>query len=127
MNSLARLLVTRGEYEEAEALLVEAIELRRDKLGPEHPDVGRSLVNLAVVLHAEGRLDEADQLVQQGIELQRETLGNDHPELARSLLELADIAEALGDSARADHARHEANDICSRRECPIPPTRFSRR
>ena len=126
MNSLARLLLAHGEYQDAEALLVEALELRRGKLGPEHPDVGQSLVNLAMVLSADERFTEADEVAQRGIDLQRHTLGNDHPEIARSLLELADIADALGDSARAAQVRREANDICSRRECLIEPTRFSK-
>ncbi len=126
MNSLARLLAARGDYAEAETLLVQALELRRATLGERHPDVGQSLVNLATALGAEGRVDEANDHVQRGIDLQRRTLGNDHPELARSLLELADIADARGDSARADQARREANDICAQRECPIPLARFFR-
>jgi len=119
MVSLARILVARGEYEQAEALAQEALELGRQTLGPDHPDVGRGLVRLAWVLAAEGRFNEADELALEGIKLQRQGLGSDHPELARNLLVLADIADALGDPSRADDARHEANDICVGRECPL--------
>lgn len=116
-NSLARILLAKGQAEEAESLLRVYLGLLRTMLGPQHPDVGHALVSLATAVRSQGRFAEAQSLALEGMELQRKALGDDHPQVARSLLEFASIAEALGEIERAVECRRQATDICRRYTC----------
>ena len=49
LDGLSVLLVAAGRYEEAAPLLEEAIRIRRERLGPEHFDVARTLTELGEV------------------------------------------------------------------------------
>ncbi len=48
VRSSQLLLKAQGKYEEAEPLYRRALQIRKKALGEEHPDVARSLNNLAV-------------------------------------------------------------------------------
>ena len=65
LNNLAFLYVAQGRYGEAEPLYQEALQARREVLGPRHPD---TLVNPAQydgAPHQLGRSDEAVRMLQQ--------------------------------------------------------------
>ena len=49
LNNLALLYRAQGQYAKAEPLYQRALGIREKALGPEHPDVARSLNNLAVL------------------------------------------------------------------------------
>jgi hypothetical protein len=53
------LLKDQGQLEEAEPLLREALDGRRETLGDRHPATQNSISNLAGLLHAQGKLEEA--------------------------------------------------------------------
>jgi hypothetical protein len=55
MNYLARLLQKQRKYGEAESLLREALQHRRQYLPAGHPTIGIAMTNLAFVLDAEKR------------------------------------------------------------------------
>ena len=54
---MGALLKDRGDLERAEPLYREALEGRREKLGPKHPDTLRSVKNLGLLLQARGDLE----------------------------------------------------------------------
>ena len=47
LNNLAALYVAQGRYAEAEPLYKRSLAIQEKALGPDHPDVGTSLNNLA--------------------------------------------------------------------------------
>ena len=53
-------------------------------LGPEHPEVGTTLNNLAVVCRRRGLLEEAEALYRRAIDILSETVEPSHPALAAS-------------------------------------------
>ncbi len=55
-NKLALLYDTQGRYAEAEPLIKRSLAISEKALGPEHPDVARSLENYAGLRHASGRI-----------------------------------------------------------------------
>ncbi|MBI4488826.1 MAG: tetratricopeptide repeat protein, partial [Deltaproteobacteria bacterium] len=65
LNNLGLVLYAQGKYTEAEPLYKRALEIRRETLGPEHPEVSASLNNLAQLYRAQGKNAEAEALASQ--------------------------------------------------------------
>ena len=79
LNNLAELYRSQGRYTEAEPLYREALDLRKQLLGDNHPDVAQSLNNLASLYYYQGRYEEAEPLYLEAINIFRERLGENHP------------------------------------------------
>lgn len=66
-------------YNEAELLYQEALRLKRQLLGEDHPDVAISLNNLAFLYKAQCRYVESEICYRQALEISECQLGFDHP------------------------------------------------
>jgi Flp pilus assembly protein TadD len=62
VGNLAQLRVVQGQPEKAEPLYRRALTIREQALGPFHPEVAKTLEDLANVLRKVGRTDEAISL-----------------------------------------------------------------
>ena len=62
LNNLAELYRAQGKYAEAEPLYKRALAIWEKALGPEHPNVAKSLQNYAALLRKTGRGEEAEKL-----------------------------------------------------------------
>ena len=62
---------------------------RENALGPDHPDVARSLNNLALLYQAQGRYADAEPLYKRSLDILEKALGPDHPNVAQALNNLA--------------------------------------
>jgi tetratricopeptide (TPR) repeat protein len=82
-------------------LLLEALDAQRRILGPDHPSVASTLVNLAAVAREQGDLSEAHSLLLEALDAQRRILGPDHPSVASTLVNLAAVAREQGDLSEA--------------------------
>ncbi|MHC5821704.1 MAG: tetratricopeptide repeat protein, partial [Nostoc sp.] len=102
LNNLAFLYDSQGRYSEAEPLYIQALALRRQLLGDEHPDVATSLNNLAGLYDAQGRYSEAEPLYIQALALRRKLLGEEHPSVATSLNNLAYLYRSQGRYSEAE-------------------------
>ena len=51
-------------------------------LGPDHPDVARSLNNLAALYETQGRYADAEPLYKRSLAIREKALGPDHPDVA---------------------------------------------
>jgi tetratricopeptide (TPR) repeat protein len=78
-----------GRYSEAEALLERVIEMRKTKLGADHPYTLISMDNLALTYRKQGRCKKAEKLSMQVIETRTTKLGADHPDTLSSMSNLA--------------------------------------
>ena len=67
-----------GEPDEAEPLMREALEVRRETLGARHPDTLISMGNMGDFLREKGDLDEAAQLLEEAMATANEVLGPTH-------------------------------------------------
>jgi tetratricopeptide (TPR) repeat protein len=88
-NQAGVYLHERGRYQEAEPLHQQALAIREQALGPQHPDVATSLNNLALLYRAQGKYGEAEPLYQRALAIWEQTLGPQHPNVATSLNNLA--------------------------------------
>ncbi|XP_015416682.1 PREDICTED: kinesin light chain 3 [Myotis davidii] len=85
-----------NKYKEATDLLHDALQIREQTLGPEHPAVAATLNNLAVLYGKRGRYREAEPLCQRALEIREKVLGADHPDVAKQLNNLALLCQNQG-------------------------------
>src|SRR5439155_1361242 len=78
-----------------------ALTIRERAFGPDHPDVARSLNNLANVLGSTGDYAGARRLQERALAILEKALGPDHPDVAKSLNNLGRLLLATGDYAGA--------------------------
>lgn len=98
----------------AEPLYLEAMEIRRQQLGENHPNYATSLNNLAGLYHAIGRFSDAEPLYLEAMEIRRRQLGENHPHYAQSLNNLAVLMAAMNRPQEALQLMREAADIQNR-------------
>ncbi|MBE3045205.1 tetratricopeptide repeat protein, partial [Candidatus Bathyarchaeota archaeon] len=89
LHSVAGFFDYRGQWKDAEGFQKEAIDIRGDLLGPEHPDTLSSMANLASTYRNQGRWEEAENLEVQVMETRKTKLGADHPSTLTSMANLA--------------------------------------
>ncbi len=97
-----------GIYQQAEPLLRGALELRREALGSEHPEVATSLHDLGMLHHVQGDYRTAESLHRQGLELRLRHFEERHPLVASSLHDLAEAIHTLGDYDAAEELYRRA-------------------
>ena len=83
-------------WKEAEALGVQAIEMRKRVLGEEHPDTLTRLSSLASIYLNQRRLKGAEALFLQVVETEKKVLGEEHPSTLVSMHTFAFILEDQG-------------------------------
>ena len=108
LNQAGFYLRKQGRYGEAEPFLVEALALRQQLLGESHPDVARSLANLAELYRAQGRYREAEPLYVEALAMRKQLLGDSHPDVALSLNNLALLYKSQGRYGEAEPLYIEA-------------------
>ena len=90
MHTLGTVYVGLGLFPQAEPLLKEALDARRDVLGTSHPDTLRTASELGRVLQMqEGREVEAEALLSGTVPLLKSALGPEHPDTLRAMGNLA--------------------------------------
>ncbi|MEL7467365.1 MAG: tetratricopeptide repeat protein [Pseudomonadota bacterium] len=100
-----------GQYDRAEPLYRQAIEIGKATIGETHPDYATHLSNLAGLLRTMGRYDEAEPLYRQAIEIGKATIGEAHPDYATSLNNLAGLLRAMGRYDEAEPLYRQAIEI----------------
>ncbi|HZO73063.1 MAG TPA: FxSxx-COOH system tetratricopeptide repeat protein [Ktedonobacteraceae bacterium] len=95
-------LDARGQYAEAELLLLRALHVREQVLGSDHLQVASLLNSLADFLRERGRYEEAEALFQQALCIQEQQLGEAHPHVASSLNNLAILCRERGRYEKAE-------------------------
>ena len=109
MSNVANRLAALGRLPEALALREAALERRKAKLGPDHPETLKSMNDLAVSYVADGRHSEALTLREETLMRQKSKLGANRPHTSSTNYDIACthalmIVKAQDDSKQADLA-----------------------
>jgi eukaryotic-like serine/threonine-protein kinase len=112
LGSIAQKL---GKLDQAENLLQLSLARRRAVFGPDHPEVGRSLVALGLLADGRARYDDAERQVREGLGLLRRHLAPDDPAIARATTALGIVLENRGDNAQCIRVLDEAVRLEMRR------------
>jgi serine/threonine protein kinase/Tfp pilus assembly protein PilF len=94
LDQLATVLWYENEFDEAEELYGRALELRERALGPDHPDVARSLNNLGLHYQTMGDFARAEHMYLRSLRIREQVLGPEHPRVSLALHNLATLASA---------------------------------
>jgi serine/threonine protein kinase/TPR repeat protein len=97
-----------GVLTNAEAMDRRALEIRKQIIGGNSPEVAESMGRLSHVLWREGKLAEAESLARAGIEMERKLFGDTNLAVARSLEDYAAILSSKGLGGQAVAALREA-------------------
>jgi serine/threonine protein kinase/Flp pilus assembly protein TadD len=100
-----------GLYPQAQSLVTRAVDIRRQVLGPRHPDTLTSMASLAGVLWREGHYPEAEKLAREIVEIRRRVLGPEHPDTLMSMQTLANVLNAEGRYAEAEKLHRQTLEI----------------
>ncbi len=92
----------RSQYFEAEPLYERSLEIREKVMGTDHPDVARSLNNLAELYRDQGRYAEAEMLHKRSLAIREKVMGIDHPGVATCLNNLAGLYRIQGKHTEAE-------------------------
>ncbi len=104
-SNLGLLLDARGELDAAQRAHERALALRRERLGPDHPECAHSLGNLGSIAAKRGDLQGAHGWHEMALSVRRRALGELSADTARSQHNLALVERRLGALAAAkDHA-----------------------
>ncbi|MDZ7409300.1 MAG: tetratricopeptide repeat protein [candidate division KSB1 bacterium] len=79
LDFLARCYHDNGHYAAAEPLYRRALGIYEQHLGPEHPEVARSLNNLGMLLQDQGHYAAAEPLFRRSLKILEQHLGPEHP------------------------------------------------
>lgn len=101
LNNAAGIAARREDFTRARQLHARALRLRLDALGPAHPDVAMTQMNLAMLCEQEGDLAGARDHLDQVLRVALQVVGPDDPGLMRVYLPRARVLAQLGDAPRA--------------------------
>ncbi|HEU5382398.1 MAG TPA: tetratricopeptide repeat protein [Ktedonobacteraceae bacterium] len=85
LHRTANYLQEHALYELAASLYYQALRIRIQTLGPHHPDVAKSLHNLASLHSRQGNLAQAELLYQQALRILESALGSDSTQAGYAL------------------------------------------
>lgn len=108
MGTIGNVYDDLGLHDQAEELLRESLEIRKQVLGSENPDVAASLHDLAKVLYRKNDYDGAEARYREALAMRRQLLGNEHPDVAETLNWLALVVNEKGDYDGAEALLREA-------------------
>ena len=104
MNNLARALKAQDKYDEAEALLLKALDIRRRHFGKKDSIVAMNLADLGWVAEGAGKIDSAENYYRQALAL----YDPKHPWRSSAVFNLGSVLETRGQLAAAETQYREA-------------------
>jgi serine/threonine-protein kinase len=113
LNDLGVIRDAAGEYDEAESLYAEALELRRVRFGEGHRSFATTASNLSVIRYRKGDLAGAVTAATEALTAMRQTVGADHQRSMIIQSNLAAMRAALGDDPGAEA---QYRDLMARQE-----------
>jgi len=95
-------LSQRGDYATGELVAKRGLAIQERALGPDHPDVARTLYNLGIVYWHQGRYAEAESVHSRELAIEETQLSPGHPDLAKTLNALANVYRETARYAEAE-------------------------
>lgn len=108
LQSVASTMRNLALYDTAWALQHEALSIRRQVLGPDHPYTLASLSATGRLLRSKGRLADAEDHERQALKGRRQVLGDDHPDTLSSISNLGVLLHHQGRPDEAEPYYREA-------------------
>ncbi|MFA6569718.1 MAG: CHAT domain-containing tetratricopeptide repeat protein [Bacteroidota bacterium] len=114
IENMANFYKGKRNFEKAETLYIEVLELRRRIFKTDHPDLASSINSLAVFYGSFHNYKKAESLYTEALEMYRRLYKNDHPDLASSINNLAYFYDIRRDFIQAESLYLEALEMRKR-------------
>jgi eukaryotic-like serine/threonine-protein kinase len=121
LNDLGVARLQKAELDAARATLEEALAMRREVLGEEHPEVAVTHSELGRTLYDQVRLDEAEAHFRTALAIRRKALGPADSETATSMSDLGLLLRRKGDRAGAEALLRETLAVSRKAHGPKHP------
>jgi tetratricopeptide (TPR) repeat protein len=108
LHNAAWYKLTRGSYQEAKSMALNAVRTRERIEGLDGPNTLRSVSVLATVLQNQGKHEQAEEMNRRALEGMEKVLGKDHPDTLRSLSNLASLLQYQGKYEQAEEMNRRA-------------------
>lgn len=118
LNHVGVIRHDQGDFEQAIALHSEALELRRTTLGDDHPDCGRSLMELGLSFHESGKWEEGIRNIEASVVVMRDAFGEAHPLVAKVYGNFAATSANSGRWSDATEYFERSADVWTRARGP---------
>jgi tetratricopeptide (TPR) repeat protein len=102
LNRQAVILFQQGNYANAAVAANKALGAAEQALGPEHPNVAKSLNNLGMLYYAQGQFMKAEPLHHRALAIREKAFGPNHANVGQSLNNLGILYNAQGQHAKAE-------------------------
>ncbi len=112
LQTLASTLMKTGLLDAATEPQAQALDIRRNELGTDHPDTLSSMNNMGTLLIDHGKPTKAEPYFLAVLDAQRRTLGDDHANTLMTVNNLAGLLKVLG---RLDEAEPYYREALERR------------
>ncbi|CAF3360919.1 unnamed protein product [Rotaria sp. Silwood2] len=100
-----------GEYEKAIEYYIKALEICRDALPSDHPDLAASYNNIGEVYRNMSDYSKALSFYEKAFEIHRKILPPNHPDLATSYNNFGALYRNMGDNSKALSSYEKAREI----------------
>jgi uncharacterized protein (DUF2164 family) len=110
-NNFALVMMENGDWNSAEQLRMQVMNMRKKLLGAEHPDTLTSMGNLAITYWNQGRWNEAEQLEIQVMDITKKLFGAEHPDTLTSIANLASTYHNQGRYKEAEQLDIQVMDM----------------
>ena len=115
--NFALVMQENGDWNNAEQLLVQVVDMRKKLLGAEHAETLVSMGNLASTYDQQGRWNKAEQLEVQVMNMRKKLHGAEHPDTLTSMENVAKIYHKQGRLNEADQLKVHIMNIKKRIGC----------
>ncbi|HEY1350429.1 MAG TPA: tetratricopeptide repeat protein [Ktedonobacteraceae bacterium] len=102
LYNLGDLYREQGKCESAEPLLLQALSIREQTPGPDHPQLAFPLTSLGILYKQLGKYELAEPLYRRTLHIREQAPGPDHPQLAYPLNSLGNLYREQGKFEQAE-------------------------
>jgi tetratricopeptide (TPR) repeat protein len=102
LEGLAEALWHQGKQDEAEPLCKQILEIFKITRGPDHPDVGVTANNLAMLYKSQGKYKDADPLYKLALSILTNSLGADHSDVVNLRVNYSELLRRQGKLGEAE-------------------------
>lgn len=111
LRQLGTSMIEKGEFDEAEEILLKVLDVNKRIHGEIHLDTGLAVRTLATLNHKRGDFIAAARLYGESLAILREAIGERHVMVGQVLQEMGDLFTQTHNHFQAEHAYRESLEI----------------
>ena len=102
LDQLGWIYINREDFAKASEQYKQALQLKRDALGENHPVVARAYKKMATVSYMMNKFSDAERYGKEALNNFRNSLGNDNEETQQTLKDVSELLRRLNRNVEAD-------------------------